>query len=68
MDTHKNVDANGIALGGYSPVSYVDLGRAEQGSPEHTVDYNGARYLFTDAGQVATFRADPAKYEPAYGG
>lgn len=68
MDRTKNVDANGVALGGYSPVSYVDLGRPEPGRPEHSVDHNGARYLFTDAAQVDTFRADPDRYEPAYGG
>ncbi|MCE5290847.1 MAG: hypothetical protein LLG14_16635 [Nocardiaceae bacterium] len=67
MTTH-NVDDNGVGLQGYSPVSYVDHGKAEPGLAVHSAQYNGVTYHFTDADQVAAFQANPAKYEPAYGG
>lgn len=61
----KTVEA---AIGGYSPVSYFEKGRAEQGSPEHQADYEGKTYFFTSAAQVATFRANPGQFAPAFGG
>ncbi|MAX23295.1 MAG: YHS domain protein [Phycisphaeraceae bacterium] len=63
-----NVPSTGIALEGYSPVSYFTEGKAQKGSPKFTADYNGVTYHFTSAKQVAQFKANPAKYEPAYGG
>ena len=55
-----------LAIKGYSPVSYFERGRAEQGSAEFSAVYNGFRYHFTDAEQVATFQADPARFEPLF--
>ena len=66
--TTQHLDDRGIGLHGYSPVSYVDLGLAEPGRPEHSAEHHGVTYLFTSAEQVATFEAHPDKYEPAYGG
>ncbi len=63
-----NVPSTGIALEGYSPVSYFTEGKAQKGSPQFAADYNGVTYHFTSAQQVAQFKANPAKYEPAYGG
>jgi YHS domain-containing protein len=63
-----NLDDSRIALGGYSPVSYVDHEVAQPGSKEHTVTSHGIRYLFTDEEQRQKFEADPDRYEPAYGG
>lgn len=68
MESRANLDSNGVGLGGYSPVSYLDLGVAEKGIPDHSVEYNGATYHLTDADQVATFESNPDKYQPAYGG
>lgn len=66
--TTHNLDHDGVGLQGYSPVSYVDLGKAELGDPAHRAELNGVTYLFTDADQVAVFESDPDRYEPAYGG
>lgn len=63
-----NVDDSQVALQGYSPVSYVDDHVAEQGTPEHRVEHNGVVYYLTSSDQVARFQADPARYEPAFGG
>lgn len=63
-----NLDDSRVALQGYSPVSYVDDQVAEQGTPEHRIEHNGVVYYLTSVDQVARFQADPARYEPAFGG
>ncbi|MBY0456038.1 MAG: hypothetical protein K2V38_01735 [Gemmataceae bacterium] len=60
-----NVEA---AIGGYSPVSYFEKKKPEKGVPEFHADHHGKHYLFTSAAQVATFKAHPDKYAPAFGG
>ena len=64
----RNVPASGVALEGYSPVSYFTAGRPEQGDPRYSVECNGVTYHLTSAEQVALFNANPAKYEPQCGG
>lgn len=63
-----NLAAGEPAIGGYSPVSYIENGVAEPGSPEHAVTYRGITYHMTSAEQVELFNADPERYEPEYGG
>ncbi len=63
-----NPDTTEIAIGGYSPVSYFENGRAEVGSPNHAVTHDGKTYHLASAEQAETFRANPQKYVPAYGG
>ena len=55
-------------IGGYSPVSYFEKGRAELGKPEHAVEHDGKVYHLASAEQAKTFRADPDKFLPAHGG
>ncbi len=57
-----------IAIGGYSPVSYFENGRAEVGSPDHAVTHDGKVYHLTSAEQAATLRANPDRYLPQHGG
>lgn len=64
----QNLPASGIALQGFSPVSYFTAGRAEPGDPRFQVARNGATYFLTSAAQVEEFKRDPMKYVPAYGG
>ncbi len=63
-----NPDTAEIAIGGYSPVSYFEKERAEVGSIDHAVTHDGNTYHFASAEQAETFRANPQKYVPAYGG
>ena len=63
-----NLDSNGLALQGYDPVSYFDGGKPQKGKPELTADVNGATYRFASDANRQKFLAEPAKYEPAYGG
>ena len=62
------LDTSGVAIDGYSPVSYFERGRAEVGDPQYAVQHHGVTYHLTDAGQVAQFEADPDRYVPAHGG
>ncbi|MDC6363817.1 MULTISPECIES: YHS domain-containing (seleno)protein [Flavobacteriaceae] len=64
----NNIDDSKIALQGYSPVSYLDLGIAQRGVKEHKASHNGISYYFTSADQKKTFEAAPEKYLPQYGG
>ncbi len=63
-----NVDSTGVALHGYSPVSYVEAGEPRMGSASIARKWRGITYHFTDEAQAATFGADPARFEPAFGG
>ncbi len=64
----NNIDDSKIALQGYSPVSYLDLGIAQRGLKEYKATHNGISYYFTSAAQKKTFEASPEKYLPQYGG
>jgi YHS domain-containing protein len=62
-----NVDDAGVILQGYDPVSFRH-GGALAGDPAITSRYHGAIYRFATAENKAAFEADPAAYEPAFGG
>jgi YHS domain-containing protein len=63
-----NIDNSNIALQGFSPVSYLDLGLAQKGSKSFKSEYQKVVYYFTSADQKARFDKQPAKYVPQYGG
>lgn len=64
----NNIDNSNIALQGYSPVSYLDLGIAQRGVKEYKSEHNKVIYYFTSQEQKRTFDKNPEKYLPAYGG
>lgn len=63
-----NIDNSNIALQGYSPVSYLDLGIAQKGLLAHKSVHDKVTYYFTSAEQKAKFDKNPDKYLPQYGG
>lgn len=66
-----NLDAKSrLAITGYDPVAYFPEagGVAKEGLASITSDYKGAIYRFATAENKAKFDANPAKFEPAYGG
>jgi YHS domain-containing protein len=65
--TMASAEVNTVAVGGYDAVSYHS-GTPVRGSGNHTVNYNGATYLFSSDDNLETFKKNPAKYVPAYGG
>ena len=64
----NNIDDSKIALQGYSPVSYLDLGLAQRGVKQHKLVYKEIAYYFTSAKQKAAFEKNPERYMPQYGG
>ena len=59
---------DGIALHGFDPVAYFTQNKAVKGEAEFTAQYKGVTYEFASKEDQATFRANPAKYVPQYGG
>ncbi len=64
----NNIDNSNIALSGYSPVSYLDLGLAQKGDKQFKSEHNKVIYYFTSAKQKSVFDKNPQKYLPQYGG
>ncbi len=64
----NNIDNSNIALQGYSPVSYLDLGLAQRGNKNYKTEHNKVVYYFTSKEQKVTFDKNPSKYLPQYGG
>lgn len=67
-ETDYNTDDSKVALQGYSPVSYLDLGIAQRGVKEYKSTYKGLKFYFTSKEQKKSFEANPNKYLPQYGG
>jgi YHS domain-containing protein len=61
-----NVD-HSVAIEGYDPVSYFDS-KPREGKEEFAYSYKGVSYLFASQANESRFKANPANYEPAYGG
>ncbi len=57
----------GVAVHGYDVVSYHS-GTPVAGNAQYSMAYEGGTYRFANAENLKTFKADPAKYIPAYGG
>ena len=58
----------GVAVGGYDPVAYFSEKKPVPGKAEFTHAHDGAVWRFSSAANRDTFKADPAKYAPQYGG
>jgi YHS domain-containing protein len=56
------------SLQGYDPISYLDKAGPKEGKKAHAFVYRGITYRFATAENKAKFEAEPAKYEPPYGG
>lgn len=64
---HFNLD-DGIAIKGYDPVAYFTQNKAVKGSKDFAVYHQGVTYYFSSAANKESFKANPSKYEPEYGG
>lgn len=63
-----NVSSAKIALKSHDPVAYFTVGKPVLGSEKYSHEHEGAIYRFSSAENLATFKADPAKYAPQHGG
>lgn len=59
-----------LAIDGYDPVAYFPEGggKPAKGDAKFTTEYRGVNYRFTSTEHRDLFLANPARYEPAYGG
>ena len=60
--------APGLAVHGFDVVAYHTQGRPVQGNAKYAVVHKEATYRFASQAHLKAFKADPAKYVPAYGG
>lgn len=66
----QTIDYNtkaGFVANGYDVVSYFDH-KAVKGSNDFVVEFDGARYKFASQKNMITFKENPVKYVPQYGG
>jgi YHS domain-containing protein len=63
-----NLDKAGVAIQGYDPVAFFTDNKPVKGDAKFPVRHEGATYLFASQEHCDAFKADPAKYEPAFGG
>ena len=61
-------DAQPLGLKGYDVVSYFQLGKAQLGTRQFQMEYDGRRYQFLNAQHKATFVGDPEHYLPQFAG
>lgn len=67
-DVATATNENDVILAGYDAVAYFTEGRPVKGTTEFTAQHDGAIYLFSSAANRDTFKGDPVRYAPAYGG
>lgn len=58
----------GLAIQGYDPVAYFTDAKAVEGKESISYVANGVTYRFVTAKHKEMFIANPAQYEPQYGG
>lgn len=63
-----NLDKTGVAIQGYDPVAFFTDNKPVKGDARFPARHNGATYYFASKEHRDLFKADPAKYEPAFGG
>ena len=61
-------DGRPVMLLGHDPVAYFTRGQPARGDPKLRVNLPERTYYFASAEHKALFEANPAKYEPQYGG
>ena len=66
--TLKDAQDRDLMLLGHDPVAYFEAGRQQRGDPGIAATHEGRTYYFASEARRRTFLADPAKYEPQYGG
>lgn len=58
----------GVAIHGYDPVAYFTDQKPVKGSKSYTATYHGATFYFASVAHRDTFKSDPDRYAPQYGG
>ena len=56
------------AIHGYDAVAYFKEGKPLKGKKEFSILWNGAQWSFSSKQNLETFKSNPEKYAPQYGG
>ena len=56
------------AIRGYDPVAYFKEGKPVKGKVEYSTKWNDAEWLFSSKQNLESFKSDPEKYAPQFGG
>ncbi len=59
---------DGIAIGGYDPVSFHQQSGPVMGTHDHILMWQGATWLFVSAKNMERFEANPRAFAPRFGG
>jgi YHS domain-containing protein len=59
---------SGVAINGYDPVAYFEAGKPVKGTNEFQYEWNGARWQFSSQQNLDSFKVDPEKFAPQFGG
>ena len=57
-----------LAVHGYDAVAYFTEHKAVEGEKQFSLEKDGATWRFASQANLDTFKADPAKYAPQFGG
>ena len=57
-----------VAVQGHDPVAFFTTGKAAKGDKKFSTSHNGAEFHFASEANLNTFKSDPDKYAPQYGG
>ena len=63
-----NLDKSGVAIQGYDPVAFFTDKKPVKGDAKFVSKHDGAIYFFASKEHKDLFKAEPAKYEPVFGG
>lgn len=64
----QNLNRIGLAIQGYDPVAFFTEHKPVKGKPEFVARHNGATYQFASKEHRDSFKTEPDKYAPAFGG
>jgi YHS domain-containing protein len=63
-----NLSKSQLAIKGYDPVAYFTQGKPVEGNSAFSYIQDGVTYYFSSSQNRESFKQDPARYEPQYGG
>ena len=66
--TQYNISDQHLAIEGYDPVAYFVDNTAKEGKKDLAYIYDGVIYRFSSAQHLQSFKSDPEKFKPQYGG
>ncbi len=67
-NTHLNLNKKNIAVDGYDLVAYFKLNDSKTGKKEFKYTFRGAHYFFSSEKHMQSFKINPKKYLPKFGG